>query len=52
MDIASQCDRYYCIIDFVGLQMRQSQEIVLAAQQTGRMQVLSDIVNAFTEAGI
>ena len=37
---------------FVGLQMRQSQEIALAAQQTDRMQVFTDIVNAFTEAGI
>ena len=32
--------------------MRQSQQIALAAQQTDRMQVFTDIVNAFTEAGI
>jgi len=37
---------------FVGLQMRQSQQIALAAQQTERMQVFTDIVNAFTESGV
>ena len=37
---------------FVGLQMRQSQQIALAAQQTERMQVFTDIVNTFTESGL
>ena len=37
---------------FVGLEMRQSQQLALAAQQTARMQVWTDIVNAFTESQI
>ena len=35
---------------FVGLEMRQSQQLALAAQQTARMQVWTDIVNAFLNA--
>ena len=37
---------------FVGLEMRQSQQLALAAQQTARMQVWTDMVNAFTETEI
>ena len=37
---------------FVGLEMRQSQQFALAAQQTARMQVWTDMVNAFTESQI
>ncbi len=37
---------------FVGLEMRQSQQLALAAQQTARMQVWTDMVNAFTESQI
>ena len=37
---------------FVGLEMRQSQQFALAAQQTDRMQVWTDMVNAFTESQI
>jgi len=37
---------------FVGLEMRQSQQLALAAQQTARMQVWTDMVNAFTETQI
>ena len=37
---------------FVGLEMRQSQQLALATQQTARMQVWTDIVNAFTESQI
>ena len=37
---------------FVGLEMRQSQQLALAAQQTARMQVWTDMVNAFTETKI
>jgi hypothetical protein len=37
---------------FVGLEMRQSQQFALATQQTARMQVWTDIVNAFTESQI
>ena len=34
---------------FVGLEMRQSQQLALAAQQTARMQVWTDMVNSFTK---
>ena len=37
---------------FVGLEMRQSQQFALATQQTARMEVWTDIVNAFTESQI
>ena len=37
---------------FVGLEMRQSQQFALAAQQTDRTQVWTDMVNAFTESQI
>ena len=37
---------------FVGLEMRQSQQFALASQQTARMQVWTDMVNAFTESQI
>ena len=36
---------------FVGLEMRQSQQIALAAQQQNRMSVFIDIINTMTEAG-
>ena len=35
----------------VGLEMRQSQQIALAAQQQNRMSVFIDIINTMTEAG-
>ena len=37
---------------FVGLEMRQSQRIALAAQQQSRTQVWTDLFNTFTEAGV
>ena len=36
---------------FVGLEMKQSQQIALAAQQQNRMSVFIDIINTMTEAG-
>ena len=37
---------------FVGLEMRQSQRIALAAQQTARVQIFTEIVTGMTESGI
>ena len=37
---------------FVGLEMRQSQKIALAAQQQSRTQVWSEMTNVYTEKGI
>ena len=37
---------------FVGLEMRQSQQIALAAQQQSRTQVWSEMTNVYTEKGI
>ena len=37
---------------FVGLEMRQSQQIALAAQQQSRMEVFSEMTNVYTEKGI
>jgi len=37
---------------FVGLELRQSQKIALAAQQQNRMSVFIDIINTATEAGL
>ena len=37
---------------FVGMEMRQSQRIALAAQQTARVQILTEIVTGMTESGL
>ena len=37
---------------FVGLEMRQSQRIALAAQHQARSEMFMDQINAHTEAGI
>ena len=37
---------------FVGLEMRQSQRIALAAQQTARVQIFTEIVTGMTESGL
>ena len=37
---------------FVGLEMRQSHNIALAAQQQARTQVITDFYNTMTEAGL
>jgi hypothetical protein len=34
---------------FVGLEMRQSQQIAISAQQQSRSQVMIDIINTFSE---
>ena len=36
---------------FVGIEMRQSQRIALAAQQTARVQIFTEIVTGMTESG-
>ena len=37
---------------FVGLELRQTQRIALAAQQQARMEVFANFMNSLTEAGI
>ena len=37
---------------FVGLEMRQSQRIALAAQQQSRLEVWSEMTNVYTERGL
>ena len=37
---------------FVGLEMQQNQRIALAAQQTARVEIFSEIVNSLTESGV
>ena len=37
---------------FVGMEMRQSQRIALAAQQTARVQIFTEIVTGMTESGL
>ena len=37
---------------FVGLEMRQSQQIALAAQQQSRMEVFVEALNTFSETGV
>tara|TARA_Y100000814_G_C12268620_1_gene380926 strand:+ start:429 stop:923 length:495 start_codon:yes stop_codon:yes gene_type:complete len=37
---------------FVGLELRQSQTIALAAQQQARTEVFTDLMNSLTESGI
>ena len=37
---------------FVGLEMKQSQTIALAAQQQARTEVFTDMINSLTESGI
>ena len=37
---------------FVGLEMQQTQRIALAAQQTARVQIFTEIVTGMTESGI
>ena len=41
-----------CVFDFVGLEMKQSQTIALAAQQQARTEVFTDMMNSLTESGI
>ena len=37
---------------FVGLEMQQNQRIALAAQQTARVELFSNMVNSLTESGV
>ena len=37
---------------FVGLEMQQNQRIALAAQQTSRVELFSNMVNSLTESGV
>ena len=37
---------------FVGIEMRQSQQIALAAQQQSRTQVWSEMTNVYTDKGL
>ena len=37
---------------FVGLEMQQNQRIALAAQQTARVEIFSEMVNSLTESGV
>ena len=37
---------------FVGLEMQQSQNIALAAQQQSRMEVFVEAMNTFSETGV
>ena len=39
-------------LTFVGMEMRQSQRIALAAQQTARVQIFTEIVTGMTESGL
>ena len=39
------------LLIFVGIEMRQSQRIALAAQQTARVQIFTEIVTGMTESG-